>query len=466
MKKFFLNLSFLLILLISSFSLFLEKDYFSDNEVNVNDLNLKKTTKIADVLIPKYIINVNTVEFWLQTTTDSVDEFLNLKIYDKIEQLLIEQNNIGYIPYDESIYGEGYDPSNFSTWTSDPIPESGVNFTKRWHLKIPGFIDNVGGSSSSLNDYENRESVPIDFHFQPNTSYGISFGGSAGSFNSFYTFNTRDFVEFDYSDDLGLIDSIYRNSYGRQVLRINTRINGNSWNVNNSYFDIVFEILDPNDNVLGYFDYDESTNNSYYYDFVFPKILPTGYHEGYKIKINYNNGNYATSNLDTLEQIPYRGYIEFPIHDKNNPLGFFISEDLYVDFSKPPKIEFVGFDKIEFSFYLYNTTSLNLDNKISIVDSNKNLYKSRLLSDNYDGTYNGELKYEIYDLKYKNDYEINILIDDFILGSDFFYFENLFYDELITTKDKYPNIMIFNYILFTILFILLMVTPYILYIGK
>ncbi len=468
MKKIYSILFILLFFLIFSFSFLFKKDYFFDtkeDEVNIGLLNSENSSYSYDVLVPKYIISANTIELWVQTRTQYNDGFLDLKIYDSLDEVIFSQNNIWYIPYDESIYGEGYDPSDYSTWTSDPVPEydeSRTVFTQRWHFEIPGMINYVGGSDSYWNDYENRFPVPVDFHFQPNTSYSIEFRGkNDGSYHKYY-FTTKDNVKLDYSSDLGQIDSFYKDSNGKQVARINTKINGNSWNLSNFYFNIVFDILGPDDEILDSFKYDE-VSDSNYYEFVLSENLPTGYYDNYKIKVTYDNGSYYTNNTDTLEQLPERESIQLTIHDKYNESGFVVLEDLYVDFSESPKIEYIDYNRIGFSFYLHNESSINLDNKIFIVDSNGSFYESRLLSDNYDNTYNGRLEFEIYNLDYKKEYEINILIKDSSLGFNVFYLENLFSDETITTKDKYPNIMIFNYILFVIIFIFLIVTPYFLY---
>ncbi len=465
MKKILFNLFALLILLISSLSFFIDKDYFFDENTSINYSISNESNYSRGFSIKKIVVSANTIKFWLEINSTYFDTYLNLKIYNSSEdELLLEQGNIWYIPYNPLIYGEDYDPSDYNTWTSDPVPSSyGPSFVKRWYFEIPGFIDNVGGSSSNWDDYENRYSIPVRLYFEPNKSYVIKITTKGGTVFE-YDFTTKSKNTVGPSDSFGLVESIYRDSYGNQIFRINTKINGNSWGIDNSLLNIRYEIKNSDSDSLVGFSYDEVKKDNYY-DFVAPEPLPTGYYNNYKMKISYDNGSYYISDSDTLEQTSERTSFSLPVHDSNNSGGFIVSEDLYVDFSKPPKINYIDNNKIEFSFYLYNSFLPNLDDKISIVDSDKNEYKSILLSDTYNGTYNGWLKYEIYDLDYKKDYEIFVLIDDVILNSNFSYFENLFYDRTITTKDKYPNIMIFNYILFVIIFIFLIATPYLLYEG-
>ncbi len=469
MRKYFFKLSVLFFIIISSFSLFLKNDYFYGNKNNINDdvvfseSALNRSTKAAKVNVSKYVINTNTIQLWVYTTVKYNDGFLNLKIFDSENASFLDIGNIWYIPYDETIYGEGYDPSNYDTWTSDPVPSYGPNFNQRWYFEIPGFIDNVGGSSSNWDDYDNRRSVPFESHLEPNSDYSILFKTKNGVAESRYNFKKRSNVVFNYSNNFGQVSEIYRNpDDGKQVVRINTQIDGNSWDVDNSYFDIVFSIINPDGSILTTFNYNDLENHNYY-DFYSPTILTTGYYEGYKLKIDYNNGNYQTSNLDTLEQSPERESVEFIINDEYNESGFVVVQDLYIDFSNEnkPTLDFIDYQKARISFNLVNKTEQNLDNKVFISDRNGVKFdNTKLLSSNYDGSYNGKLTYEIYDLDYNTDYEFYVLIESPFPEFNFSYKKNLFLNENIRTLDKYPNLMIVNYVFILIFIIFLILSIY------
>ncbi len=450
---FYLFTLFLFIFKYEVFNLNNQEDYL-DYEKSLNN-DIENDSRIRTRYIQS---GYNWMNFWIREETTNQDNSIYFNVKNVVSGENYSLGSIWSIPYDESIYGESYDQTNPNTWTSDPVPTDPSQYWwKRWEFLIPGVIENVGNDGSDVN---------CDFLVEPGSEYVVTIkldGSKDNRHNqSFVVFTKPELIELYYGDNFGQISEInFDSNTGQQYISINTEINQNSyffiedgsnnfWDNNN--LDIKYQIIDGSNNVLSEFDYAQSI--------IWNPTEPLfqGYYTDYKLRVSYKNGSYNSS-TDTLE----RSVIDFVIHDKDNENGFVVFSDLYVDFSEPPVINSIEYDKIRFSFLLHNETSINLEGKVFITDSNQVFYKSTLLSDNYGGTYDGRLEYEIYDLDYKEDYEIYLYIDKVSDEFDFSYRKNLFLNEKITTADKYPNLMIINYILILLILIFLSITAYYLF---
>ncbi len=429
LKRSFILLFTILLLCVFVIFGFLPSDY--ETRTHTQRKQTRWNTNLA-----KVDYGTNYIHAWGDESQGYTGTEFSFNLYDaETGNRLHKSERLSYIKYEEmvDVYPDGFDPSNYDTWTSNPRTDPVGDYTKRWYYEYPMDV--------------------IDLEI--GSEYVVEFASQTGTGTRRQNIIIPETNEVYYGDDFGVIEDYYFGDGGDLYLNLNLKLDSALFDQLRN-LDIVFQIIDTNnsDKILTEFSFDEN-NFIYNLKLDLAELPDDGFYNNFSVRTYYNLPTLTSDGPELNDDVHQRATFDTLIHDRTHSDGFLYFTQLYVDFSQnnAPQILNVDFDKVDFSIYLVNETGVDVQSYINFSDKFGNSYDYKLINSQSSRAGGELLTYEIYNLDYKTNYDIFFEINDFELesGYTFNYKKNLFPTDEIKTIDKYPNLIWIDVVLFVLL---------------